>query len=455
MKSLNIIRNYHEEYLSLLRLGAPVLVTQLAIIIVSFADTMMVGDYGTRELAAAAFVNNFFMVPIVMLIGFASGVTPLIGALYGRKDNFEMGRMLRGALRVNLIAGVAVTAIMGILYFFIDRLGQPSELLPLIRPYYLLVMAGIIPMAVFNCCLQTANAVTDTSLPMWILLGANAFNIGGNWLLIFGNLGCPELGLVGAGVSTLGARILSVAVIMWFFFCSPRYSHLRAGLRQGKRLFTRCRKVWFTSYPVMVQNGVECFLWAFGAVVSGWFGTIQLASYQVVNTMAQLGFMTFISFGVATSIKVANYMGTGNFDGIRRISIAGLRLNLMLGTLASLIFILFGKELIGCFTQDEEVIQAATLLILPLVLYQYGDATQLTYANALRGTGHVKPLLWISITAYVLLGIPVLLLFAKGFGWRNLGVYWSFPVALFTAATLLYISFRNTLRRKQYGVQES
>ena len=94
---------YKEEYKSLLRLGAPVLVAQIGIIVVSFADTMMVGDYGTRELAAAAFVNNFFMVPVVMLIGFASGVTPLVGALFGRKDNFGTGRMLRASLCVNIV----------------------------------------------------------------------------------------------------------------------------------------------------------------------------------------------------------------------------------------------------------------------------------------------------------------------------------------------------------------
>lgn len=436
---------YRSEYLSLLRLGAPVLVAQVGIIIVSFADTMMVGDYGTKELAASAFVNNFFMVPVVMLIGFASGVTPLIGALYGRDDSFEAGCMLRASIRVNVMASVAIVAVMAVLYFFIDRLGQPPELLPYIRPYYLLVLFGVIPMAIFNCCQQMANGVTDTALPMWIMLVTNVMNIVGNWLLIYGHLGCPELGLTGAGISTLVARVAGCVLMTWFVCFSSRYRKYHTGLRQAAPLLTRCRKVWVTSYPIMVQSGVECFLWAFGAIVCGWYGTIQLASYQVVNTMAQLGFMTFISFGVAVSIRVANFMGSGEYAKIRRISTAGLRINLVLGTIASLIFYFGGRHLIGLFTANGDVINAAMLLIIPLVVYQYGDATQLTYANALRGTGHVKPLLWISIVSYIVVGVPMLLLFASGFGWHNVGVYASFPISLFSAAYLLCRAFNRAL----------
>ena len=129
---------YKTEYKNLWRLGLPVLITQVGIIVVSFADTMMVGAYGTNELAAAAFVNSIFLVAIVMQIGFAAGMTPLIGALYSRKENNEVGVTLRGGLQINIFVSLAFTAIMASLYFFLDRFGQPEELLPLIRRYYLM-----------------------------------------------------------------------------------------------------------------------------------------------------------------------------------------------------------------------------------------------------------------------------------------------------------------------------
>lgn len=441
---------YKNEYKSLWRLGMPVLITQVGIIVVSFADTMMVGAYGTEELAAAAFVNSLFMIAIVMQLGFAAGMTPIIGALYSRKQHDRVGATLRAGLQINALVSIGFTAIMGSLYFFLDRFGQPEELLPLIRQYYLIILATLLPMAIFNCCQQTANGTTDTATPMWMILGANVINIAGNYLLIGGKFGCPELGLAGAGLSTLTARYMAMAGILTVLFTSKRYRIYKKGLRTESEDTAAIRKhVWTTSYPVMIQSGVECFLWSFGAIVSGWFGKIQLASYQVVNTIAQLGFMTYMSFGVATSIRVANYTGLRDTVGVRRITSAGLHLNLLLSTIASAIFLLGGSNLIQVFTPDPDVTAAALLLIAPLILYQYGDAVQLTYANALRGTSNVKPLLWISIMSYIIVGIPFLLLLAKGFELKNVGVYYSFSLALLVASVLLYRSFSKTVAQKE------
>lgn len=441
---------YKPEYKSLWRLGLPVLITQVGIIVVSFADTMMVGAYGTEELAAAAFVNSLFMIAIVMQLGFAAGMTPIIGALYSRKQHDRVGATLRAGLQINTLVSIGFTVIMGTLYFFLDHFGQPEELLPLIRRYYLIILSTLLPMAVFNCCQQTANGTTDTATPMWMILGANIVNIIGNYLLIGGKFGCPELGLAGAGLSTLTARYMAMAGIIIVISRSNRYRPYRNGLHTGSDDIAAIRKhVWLTSYPVMIQSGVECFLWSFGAIVSGWFGKIQLASYQVVNTIAQLGFMTYMSFGVATSIRVANYTGLRDTVGIRRITSAGLHLNLLLSTIASAIFLIGGSNLIHVFTPDPEVTGAALMLIAPLILYQYGDAVQLTYANALRGTSNVKPLLWISIVSYIIIGMPFLLLLAKGLEMKNVGVYYSFSLALIVASVLLYRSFRTTVAKKE------
>lgn len=441
---------YKNEYRSLWRLGLPVLVTQVGIIIVNFADTMMVGAYGTDELAAAAFVNSLFIIATVMQIGFAAGMTPLVGALYSRNEHDGVGVTLRAGLQINLLVSIGFTLIMGGLYFFLDKFGQPEELLPLIRQYYLIVLATLVPMAIFNCCQQTANGTTDTSTPMWMILAANVVNIFGNYVLINGKLGFPELGLAGAGFSTLTARYLAMAGIIVMFTTSRRYRPYIDGLRKGSaKTGSVRRKVWVTSYPVMIQSGVGCFLWSFGAIVCGWFGKIQLASYQVVNTIAQLGFMTYMSFGVATSIRVANYNGLRDTVGMRRITSAGLHLNLVLSTIASAIFLIGGANLIHIFTPDPEVTSAAMLLIAPLILYQYGDAVQLTYANALRGTSEVKPLLWISLVSYILVGVPFLLLLASWLDMQNIGVYYSFSGALLVASVLLLRSFRKVMANKE------
>lgn len=439
--------NYRREYATLFKLGMPVMATQLGIITVAFADTAMVGAYGVDELAAAAFVNSMFMIPVVMQIGFASGITPLIGALFGRDDHEAAGRTLRAGLQVNSFLSIGLTVLMGLLYFFLDRFGQPEELLPLIREYYMIILASLLPMAIFNCSQQTANAVNDTAMPMWIILSANVLNIVGNYVLIYGKWGFPEMGLNGAGLSTLTARIASAIAILLVFMISRRYRPYKKEALGASHVGHIRRIVWTTSWPIMIQSGIECGLWTLGAIVTGWFGKIQLAAYQVINTISQLGFMIFMSFGIAVSIRSANYTGVGDVAGVRRITLAGLHLNLILATAASALFFFCGHTLTGFFSTDGEVLASAGMLILPLVLYQYGDAIQLTFANGLRGTGNVRPFLWVSLIAYILIGVPVMFWLAIGLDMGNVGVYYSFSFALFAAAVLYYLFFRKTIRQ--------
>lgn len=433
-------------YSILFRLGLPVLVTQLGTIVVSMADTMMVGAYGTRELASAAFVNNLYMVPIVMQMGFAGGVTPLIGALWGAGRFKDAGSMLRVALRLNVLLALVVCLVMGGMYFALPHMGQPSELLPLVKEYYLIVLASVIVGSLFYPCMQMAMGVTDTVSPMVIIVGGNLLNIAGNYMLIFGHCGLPELGLAGAGLSTLLARVACSAAMVWVVTCSRRYRPYRQGLRCPVPVPGQRRELWRTSVPVMIQSGVECSLWGLGAVVSGWYGKEQLAAYQVVLVMGQLGFMTYMSFTTATSVRVANLTGRGDRPGILATARAGLRMILCLATLASLTFLLLGRGILSLFTSDSAVIGVGVTLVFPLVLYQYADAVQMTYVNALRGTSKVRPLIPISMLSYLLVGAPVMLFLASGLGMASAGVYYSFSVALALAAVLYRRSFLRTQR---------
>lgn len=423
------------------------MVTQLGVIVVNFADTMMVSAYGTDQLAAAAFVNSIFMVAMVMQMGFANGVTPLVGALYSRGDHDGVGAMMRAGIRINAFVSLAFTAVLGVLYFFLDHFGQDPEILPIARPYYLLMLASLLPSAIFNVLQQVSSGCTNTAMPMWLVISANILNIAGNYALIFGHWGMPELGLTGAGISTLSARIFGTVAIVAVYMFSRSRAKYRHGWHKTDNIAADCRTMWLTSYPIMIQMGIESFMWTFGAVVSGWFGKIQLAAYQVVNTIAQLGFMIYLGFSVAVSIRVANYAGLNNYDGMRRITKAGLHLSTLLAILSSLAFYLFFKPLLGIFTDDAAVIATALPLLLPLILYQLGDAAQLNYACAQRGTSVVNPLLWVSAISYILIGVPTLLLLAVYFDLECVGVYYSFSAALFSAAILYFLSFRRTTKK--------
>ena len=141
------IRNHYKE---LIRLGVPIMVGQLGMIILSLADTAMVGRYGTESLGAASFVNNMFNLVIIFSTGFSYGLTPVVGGYYGRGEHASVGRVLKNALGINFLASLVLMLIMCVLYMNLHRLGQPDELLPLMRPYYLTLLVSLVFVLLFE-----------------------------------------------------------------------------------------------------------------------------------------------------------------------------------------------------------------------------------------------------------------------------------------------------------------
>ncbi len=443
---------YKAHYISLIKLGLPILIGQLGMIVVAFADNIMVGRYSTAALASASFVNNVFNLAMFACVGFTYGLTPLIGAMFSQQRYTKIGAIIRNGILANLIFAAIVTTIMGILWFNLHRLGQPEELLPLIRPYYLLILAGIIPTALFNVFAQWLFAINNTSLPMWIILAANTINIIGNYLLIYGNLGSPELGLFGAGISTLTSRFFGLIAVIAIFICSKRFRSYRDGFIRSSIERRTLRQVNSTSWPVSLQMSLESGSFTFAAVMAGWLGAISLASFQIIVITGTLGFCIYYSLGNAVSVLVSNRAGLSDNDGMRRVAFAGYHLMLTLATVSSLIFILFEKDMILAFTEDPEVITATMALIVPLVLYQLGDATQINFANALRGTSNVLPMTWIAFVSYVVVGIPATYLLGFPAGLGTFGIILSFSASLFLAAGLFLYFFLKSTRKKHPSV---
>lgn len=436
-----LLRKYTSDYLSLIRLGLPILVGQLGMIVVGFADNIMVGHYSTEALASASFVNNLFNVAIFCCIGFTYGLTPIVGSLYAQKRQADIGAAVKAGLWLNIVFTLAVMAVMSVIYFNLERLGQPEELLPLIRPYYLIYLAGMLPVAVFNVFAQWSYGIKDTRLPMWIILAANLINVIGNYALIFGHLGMPEMGLTGAGLSTLLARVLCPATIILCFGCLRRNRDYRKGYASARVRGRELRDIWKISIPVSMQMTFESGSFTMAAVMTGWLSAVDLAAFQIVVITGTLGFCIYYSLGSAVTILVANEAGKADRTAMRRVAWSGYHVMLALMTLSSLTFIIFGRQLMGAFTDDPAVLAVAGGLIFPLVLYQAGDATQINFAGALRGTSKVMPMLWIAFVSYVVIGGPATYVLGFTFGMRTFGIILSFSVSLFIAAALFLTYF--------------
>ena len=293
------MRLYPYHYRSLLSLGLPIMIGQLGMIILGFADTMMVGHHSTTELGAASFVNNIINLVIITATGFSYGLTPIVGGLFGREELPQAGKALRSALLANLMAGAIMMAALGILYFNVGNIGQPKELLPYIKPYYLVLLASMPFVMLFNAFKQFTDSITETRTSMWILLSGNLLNIVGNYVLIYGKLGLPEMGVVGAGVSTLISRIVMVALFCLVFLARKKMRPYREGffkLGWSRQLVSRLVSL---GTPIALEMGMETASFSLSIIMVGWLGTIALASHQVMITISQFTFMVYYGLGAA------------------------------------------------------------------------------------------------------------------------------------------------------------
>ena len=289
---------------------------------------------------------------------------------------------------------------MAILYLNVERLGQPEELLSLIKPYYLILLASLIFVLLFNGFKQFTDGITDTKTAMWILLGGNVLNIVGNYILINGKLGFPELGLLGAGISTLFSRIVMVLVFVLVFFGSRRFLRYKLGfIRLGwsRALF---RQLNALGWPVAFQMGMETASFSLSTVMVGWLGTIALASHQVMLTISQFTFMMFYGMGAAVAVRVSNFKGQNDIVNVRRTAYAGAHIILAMGIVLLSIVFFFRYQVGGWFTDNTEVSAMVVVLMVPFLAYQFGDGMQINFANALRGISDVKPMMLIAFIAY-------------------------------------------------------
>lgn len=441
-------RLYTQHYKALFTLGIPIIIGQIGIIILGFADTLMIGHYGTNELAAASFVNNMFTLAIIFATGFSYGLTPVVGSLFGRGESRMVGRLLKNSLFANTLLALLLTAIMAVLYANLHRLGQPEELLPLMRPYFIVLLISLLFVLLFNGFKQFADGITDTRISMWILLGGNLLNIIGNYILIYGKLGMPEMGLLGAGVSTLTSRILMVVAFALFFFCSQRYRVYKEGFLQGMINRSDFLHLNRLGWPVAMQMGMETASFSLSTVMVGWIGTTALAAHQIMLTVSQVCFMVYYGMGAAVAVRISNFHGQGNLPAVRRVAQSGFHLILLLAVCTSLPIFLLRHDIGYWFVDDAAVSLMVMQLIIPVMIYQFGDGLQCNYANALRGISDVKPVMYIAFVAYLLVSLPAGYLFGFVMGWGIVGVWMAFPFGLTTAGALYYWRFRTQTVQK-------
>lgn len=432
--------------LPIVRLSIPLIVGQLGVIVQQFADTAMVGHYGTAELSAAGFVGTVFNMFIFFLLGISYSTTPVVGSFFGRGEMADASGTLRESLLVNLCTALMVMLPLTWLYFHIELLNQPVELIPVARPYFLAILLSLPFLSVFNTFKQFSDALGETRMPMWVMLAANALNIVLNIPLIFGCpvIGIPPLGLLGAGIATLASRVFMAVAMGALVFFHKVYRPV-VGI-PGHVTLRGVWRLWAIGLPISLQLCLETASFNVSGIFMGWIGTVPLAAHQVMCTIATLCFQVVYGIGAAAAVRVSQYAGRSEWDEVRCVAYTAFALAGCCVLLISSGIVIGIRPLTALFTTNGEVSLMVTALLLPFIFYQMGDCLQIVFANVLRGIARVRTMMWSAFVAYVLVSIPLSYAFAFLFGLGAVGVWWGIPFGLTTAGVLFHREFRKALR---------
>lgn len=417
------------------------MVGQLGHVMVGLADSIMIGQLGTVPLAASAFANSIFIIPMVFGLGMAFGLTTPIANSDGEGRPEKAGTYLRHGLLINIIVATLIFLLVVLFSQFTYLLGQEALVEELSHPYLLIISSSIFPFMIFLTYKQFAEGLSFTRMAMVISIGANLINILLNYILIFGHWGFPELGLEGAGYATLISRLLMALFMFLYVTKSKTFSKYLKHLAKTAWDRSYFKDILKVGIPSGSQYLFEVSAFALAAVFAGQISAEALAAHQIAISLAALSYMMASGLGAAATVRVANQLGQKKPYTMRKAGRVCLGLTLVFMTACGLMFFLGRDFFPGLYTSDTEVAATAAQLLIIAVIFQLSDGTQVVALGALRGLSEVKVPTLIALVAYWGFGLVPAYLMGITYGLGPLGIWYGLAIGLTVAAILLYWRF--------------
>ncbi len=418
-------------------LALPLIAGQLGQMLMGVVDTVMIGRLGVVELGAATFANTLLIVPLVIGMGLLTAVSVRVSQAFGAGLRAEAEEALRHGTWLALALGIVTTVVTLAVLPWLSHWGQPAEVSARTPGYLLLCALSITPALLATAWKNHADALHHPWVPFFITLGGVALNALLNWLLIWGHAGLPALGLEGAGVATLLARLLTaLALLLWL----QRSRRLRRWV--PVRWWQACRWQAFRHLlaiggPASLHMLTEVGAFAATALLIGTLGTVPLAAHQIAIACASTAFMIPLGLSMAITVRIGRLHGAGEGARLRRVLAGGWLFALGVMSLSMLLFTVLGTGLAGLFVRDAAVVQLASSLLVVAGLFQLFDGIQIVSAGALRGVDDARVPAWTAFIAYWVIAVPVGVVLGLYAGWGAQGMWAGLAVGLAVAAVVL------------------
>ncbi|MYA63399.1 MAG: MATE family efflux transporter [Gemmatimonadetes bacterium] len=437
------------ELRALAALALPVAVVQMGLVAQGLVDTAMVGRVDAAQLGAVTLGNLYFFTVAVFGMGLLLALDPLVSQAFGAGDEDAIEVAIQRGVVLSVTLAVVASVFLAVAEPVFVLLRQPQEVVPVAAAYARTQIPGMLPFYGFIVFRQVLQAVGRVAPVVWTILLANVLNAFLNWILVFGNLGVPELGAVGSGWATAISRWF-----MWLCSLAMGWRVLAPYLRRMRRgLFAAdpFRRIVRLGSPIGLQLFLE--FGAFGAIgiLMGWMGTVAIAGHQIALNLAAFAFMIPLGISQAAAILVGRAVGRGDSATARRSAGGAVLICCLVMVATAAVFLGLPGVLADQFTTETRVAAVAAALIPVAGMFQLFDGLQVVCTGALRGVADtMRPMIY-NVLGFWLFGMPLSLWLGFRADMGPEGLWWGLAGGLGVVAVLLlgrmWIRLRGPLER--------
>ncbi|HWN68196.1 MAG TPA: MATE family efflux transporter [Haliangium sp.] len=436
------------EIRPLVSLGVPTALTQLGAMLMGVVDTLMVGRLGVAELGAASLGTVWIFGTLILGMGLMFGLDPIIAQAHGARDHERVGLTLQQSMVAALIASVPIALSWLVTEPALILFGQ-SPALAAGAHAYVVVQIPSIPLFLMFLALRQYLQGRGVVMPaFWITMLANGFNALGNWVLIFGHLGLPAMGLVGAAIATALTRGFMFLALVGLVLALRL--HLGAWVPWSRRALDArdLGRIFKLGVPVGVQYALEGWAFQIATLFAGRLDEKSLAAHTVVLNLASLSFMLPMGISLGAATHVGNLIGAGDRARAQRAAYVALGLGGLVMILSAAAFVGLRWVLPGVYTEDAAVIALAASILPIGAAFQLFDGVQVVGGGILRGMGNTVPAAVINLVGYYALALPLAAWLAFETSLGLSGVWWGLAagLAVVSVALVAWVARRGPAR---------
>lgn len=435
------LSDLRREFRPMFSLALPVVLAELGWMTMGIVDTLMVGRISPEAIGAVGIGTSLFMGVCIFAMGLLLGLDTLVSQAFGAGRVDECHRWLLHGVALALLLTVPISLVLFGLSATLPRWGLDPEVLRLTIPYFEIVTWSILPLLLYASFRRYLQGMGNVRPVMIALFTANLLNVFVNWILIFGKLGAPAMGVRGAAWATVIARVGMAGFLLGVIVYRERGR--RPGLFETPLAIEtgRMRRLIALGAPAASQVTLEVGAFAAATVLAGRLAPVSLAAHQIAINIASFTFMVPLGVASAGAVRVGHAVGRRDRLGALHAGWTALLFGTLFMSSAAAAFLLVPRVLIGAFTSDARVLEIGASLLFVAAIFQLFDGLQGVATGILRGLGDTRtPMLW-NLAGHWLLGLPLGYALCFSFGLGVVGLWWGLSTGLIICGVALLIAW--------------